>query len=65
VWQEKKVLPGILLVRELWGYEPAGTATCSPIGKNSALIRVPEYFSGEITYSAQSKILRMKPHLYF
>jgi hypothetical protein len=62
VWQEKEILPGISLVRRLWSFEPTDVASCTPIGKDTVLIRIPEEKdAGTDNHPAQSKILHLKP----
>jgi hypothetical protein len=66
VRQEKQILPGILLVRNLWEFDPADVATCAPIGRNAVRVQIPEAkVDYEGTIPAQSKIIHLKPYLYF
>lgn len=66
VRQELQLLPGLLLVRPLWNFNPADSANCSVVAKNTIVIDIPEQpIEGESTIPAQHQILKMRPHLYF
>jgi hypothetical protein len=62
ILQEKPILPGILLVRELYEFDPAGEATYKVIAKDVLRVDVPAY-GGDAP--ARSKVFRLKPYLYF
>jgi hypothetical protein len=66
--QEKQVVLGILVVRELPGFEDAGEATYKVIGQDTLLIRVPAYVDNDPpvrTMPARSRIYHLKRFLYF
>jgi len=63
--QEKQIMPGILLVRALPGFEPADKAAFKVIGKDALLLQVPEYFDGEVRTPARSRVYHLKRFLYF
>jgi hypothetical protein len=66
--QEKQVIPGILLVRALPGFDEADGATFKVIGQDTLQINVPPYVDNYHPWAsipARSKTYRLKPFLYF
>lgn len=65
VRQEMPIGP-LLLVREIWKFYPADTATLTVMSKDSVRVEVPaEEAEGERTIPARSKVFHLKPHVYF
>lgn len=68
ILQEKRVLPGVLLVRALDGFDEAGDATYKVIGPDTLLINVPPYVDNDprgVSIPARSKTFHLKPFVYF
>jgi hypothetical protein len=63
--QEKRIEPGILLVRSLPNFYPADNATYQVIGKDTLLVQVPEYFDGQVRIPVRSRTYRLRPFVYF
>jgi hypothetical protein len=63
--QEKQILPGILLVRPLPGFDEASDATYKVIREDTLLLEVPEYFDGKYRTPARSRVYHLKRFLYF
>jgi hypothetical protein len=66
--QEKQIVPGILVVRALPGFDDAGEATYKVIGQDTLLITVPAYVDNDSpvrTMPARSRIYHLKRFLYF
>jgi hypothetical protein len=66
--QEKQIVPGILLVRPLPGFDEADAATYKVIGQDTLLINVPPYVDDYHPWAsipARSKTYHLKPFLYF
>jgi hypothetical protein len=66
--QEKQIIPGIVLVRALPGFDQAGEATCKVIGQDTLLINVPPYvddYHPSESIPARSRTYHLKPFLYF
>jgi hypothetical protein len=66
--QERQIIPGILLVRALPGFDEAGGATYQVIGQDTLLINVPPYVDDYHPWAsipARSQTYHLKPFLYF
>jgi hypothetical protein len=66
--QEKRIVPGILLVRALPGFDDAAEATYKVIGQDTLSINIPPYVDNDprgVSIPARSKIYHLKPFLYF
>jgi len=66
--QEKAIAPGVLLVRELAGFEDADQPTYKVIDQDTLLINVPPYIDEDprgVSIPARSRIYHLRPSLYF
>jgi hypothetical protein len=68
--QERPIIPGILLVRRLRGFEGADAreATCQVVGRDTLMISVPGYDDKDRPWesvSPRSQVYHLKPFLYF
>jgi hypothetical protein len=65
VLQEKEIFPGILLVRELPGFDLALWPTYQMTGRDTLRVDVPRYGEGRGAVPARSRVYCMRPWLYF
>jgi len=65
ILQEKQIVPGLLLVRRLEGFEPAIWPVYQVIGKGIIRVDVPRYGVGSDAALARSRTYYLKPYLYF
>jgi len=66
--QEKQIIPGILLVRQLDGFGDAGEATYKVIGPDTLMLSIPAYVDNDRPWEsipARSRVYHLKPFLYF
>jgi hypothetical protein len=67
--QEKQIIPGILLVRALSGFDDADKATYKVIGQDTLRIDIPPIHSDNerkvVWIPARTKTYHLKPFLYF
>jgi hypothetical protein len=65
VLEQKKILPGILLVRVISVIGPAYTATCKLIGKDTVQIVVPPHIDVDAEYTTRTETETYKLNPYF
>jgi hypothetical protein len=67
--QERTIIPGVLLVRELPGFDEADQATYKVIGQDTLQVNVPPLYATDdqrvVSIPARSRIYHLKPFLYF
>ena len=64
VRHERKLLPGVLLVKRLKGFYPAGLATVEALGPRTVRVSVPSS-GGRGADSVRSRGYVVKPYVYF